>query len=82
MADIRPAVVQPSHRYGEFMHTLRQFRLEHKATAMLAKAGFFNPTEATSLEYFEDLFGEAEYLPVDAAACGVHGLRPTWHGRA
>ena len=48
--------------------TEKRSRLTAIANRKLAKVGFFKPkTEAGSLP---------------AEACGTHGLRPTWHGRA
>lgn len=73
--------IAPSNRYGEGLDTALHARLERAANKLLAKAGFFDEPDADHSN-FDDLFGEAEYQPMEAEACGVHGLRPTWHGRA
>lgn len=64
--------IVPSNRYGEGLDTAHHARLERAANKLLAKAGYFTEGEQD----------DDEYIPVEAESIGVHGLRPTWHGRA
>lgn len=78
-AELLPPI-KPSHRYGECLHTALQQKLEAKASQLLAKDGFF-AEEDQPLDQFEDLFGEADYIPILPDMIGMHGgLRPTWNG--
>ena len=58
-----------TQRYSQ-CSTLRQRKLQDAADAILAKANYFTKSDET----------EEAVLPADAV--GVHGLRPTWHGKA
>jgi hypothetical protein len=60
--------VAHSNQFGQQSHTKRQQRLNAAANKRLRKAGFYQP--------------KAEAGVIPAEACGVNGLRPTWHGRA
>jgi len=82
--DTKRTAVQPSHIYGEWLHTRQQWRLARKADRLLAAAGFFDQPEAgqDALEHIlEDMFGEADYEPVPAECIATYGgLKPNWHG--
>ena len=45
-------------------------RLESAANRALRKSGYYPKRDSR------------DDVVVDAEACGVHGLRPTWHGKA
>ena len=67
--DTKRYAVSPTHRFGEGLHTTPQAKLAAIANRMLRKAGHNQKREQSD-------------GTVEAEACGPHGLRPTWHGKA
>ena len=65
-----PDPIRPSNRYGEGLDTKAQANALKAANKLLGKAKFFAKRDRSALP------------PIDADACGAHGLKPTWHGKA
>lgn len=65
-----PPPIKPT-RSKNLCDTKAQARALATANRILAKSGFFKTVNPKD-----------EDAAVDANACGTHGLRPTWHGKA